>query len=105
MGLPVLRGLNAGRKDVGQKLESFALANLLKRMTVKGAPFSLREFSEVTVGRSGYQLVTLDALVIKTGLELEKSMLLLTRALKDARARDISFNSADTRVEGQVILN
>ena len=105
IGLPVIRGLAVDGEHVGKRVDSYPLANLLKHVDGEHAPFGLRDFSEIRVGESGYELVTLDATLLHIGYELEGSLCLLRRALDDASRRGISYRSADARVDGQVILN
>lgn len=105
LGLPVIRGLGVGADDVGEKVDSFALDNLLLHMSGEHAPLRLCDLSEIKVSSVGYEMITLAGVVVRAGLELKESMSLLRRALDDAAGREIGFRSADARVEGQVILN
>ncbi len=105
LGLPVIRGLDVGAAELGQVVGSYALNNLLEHISGGEGPFRLRDFSEIRIASSGYELITLDMLFVQTGMELKESMALLRRVLDDAAHRGIDYSTADTRVAGQVILN
>jgi cell division protein FtsQ len=105
LALPVVRGIPVGPGMEGKIVDSFSLDNLLKHMAANDAPFRLSDLSEIRIEGSGYQLVTVNGIVVNTGMELKKSMSLLRRAMDDAALRGIEYRTADTRVEGQIILN